>query len=199
MRNVVGNHSSSHVLRYVRIRAYTCIHVYGYTYTCIHVRDTYTFIYAYTHTRICIVCGHCAQFVDTVTFTWVKSVDTVHHKWTRPANCRHCRHVVDVKRQYLGRGPSLKNGPLTAFTPAQGHVYGLNVYAYMHVYAQPSVYWSCWFQGQSLFVWGHQLVGGGCILSATALTGPDCDLASMSPGSRQCPTPGQTHTSTNRQ
>ena len=61
---------------------------------------TYTRVYAYTCMRV---------------FVW--SVDTVHHKWTRAANCRHRRRVVDVKGQYLGGGPK---GPFQKNWSADG-------------------------------------------------------------------------------
>ena len=66
-----------------------------------------------------------------------------------PANCRHCRHVVGAKRQTWEGGqrpPSLKNGPLTAFTRAQGHAYAYtrirtrDVYVYTHTRTRVYVY-----------------------------------------------------------
>ena len=100
------------------------VRVYGYT------SRTRIWIYiTYAYTRI----------LCTYTFTRVQSVDNVHPEKTWPTNCRHCQHVVDAKRQYLGRRPKAPfPSSIYLCTRACIHIY---IYAYtrMRVY----VYVTC--------------------------------------------------------
>ena len=91
---------------------YTHIRVYMYTRRCI--RDVYVYVYAFSYS------------LWTLCTTSRRGLLTVGMLQTRRDN------IWEGSR----RPPSLKNGPLTAFTRAQGHVYVCTytcVYAYTYM------------------------------------------------------------------
>ena len=61
-----------YVYMYTRICIH--VHVYAHMYMCIRIGDVYT--YTYSLWTLCIVCRHCAWFVDTVHI----HIYPVHHK-----------------------------------------------------------------------------------------------------------------------